>query len=186
MNTAAAAGHYGLSPDRGGHPRLADSLLAAATTAGRRQAHLFFPVPSGKKAVLLSAHSLFCCKDFVGREGPQGFPPCRSFHPQDVGWKPPIRRVGQHGGEERLRQGLARTGWISEGYVQDRGSGAGGPCYQWTRKIKGKTVSVVLSREQYEWLKEAIGNWRQLQKTMREMQQLSRQVLFATDSARTY
>ena len=81
---------------------------------------------------------------------------------------------------ERLRHQLATTGWISEGYVQDRGPGAGGPCYQWTRKVKGKTVSVALSREQYEWLKEAIKNWRQVQKTLRDMQQLSRQVLFAT------
>ena len=48
---------------------------------------------------------------------------------------------------------LGRAHWISEGYVQDRGPGAGGPCYQWTRKVRGKTVSVALSREQYEWLK---------------------------------
>jgi len=57
---------------------------------------------------------------------------------------------------ERLRGQLARLGWISQGYVQDRGPGAGGPCYQWTRKVKAKTVSVALSREQYEALKEAI------------------------------
>ena len=30
----------------------------------------------------------------------------------------------------RLRTRLARRGWISQGYVQDRGPGAGGPCYQ--------------------------------------------------------
>ena len=81
---------------------------------------------------------------------------------------------------ERLRTSLARVGWISEGYVQDRGPGAGGPCYQWTRKVKGKTVSVALSREQYDWLREAITNWRTVQQTLREMQRLSRQVLFAT------
>jgi hypothetical protein len=80
----------------------------------------------------------------------------------------------------RLRQQLGQTGWISEGYVQDRGPGAGGPCYQWTRKVKGKTVSVALSQEQYQWLKEAIANWRTLQKVLKEMQQLSRQVLFET------
>jgi cyclopropane fatty-acyl-phospholipid synthase-like methyltransferase len=80
----------------------------------------------------------------------------------------------------RLRSHLAEVGWISEGYVQDRGPGAGGPCYQWTRKVKGKTVSVALSREQYEWLREAITNWRTVQQTLREMQRLSRQVLFAT------
>jgi cyclopropane fatty-acyl-phospholipid synthase-like methyltransferase len=80
----------------------------------------------------------------------------------------------------RLREQLGRAGWISEGYVQDRGPGAGGPCYQWTRKVRGKTVSVALSREQYAWLREAIVQWRQVQATLRQMQRLSRQVLFAT------
>lgn len=79
-----------------------------------------------------------------------------------------------------LRDQLAQVGWISEGYVQDRGPGAGGPCYQWTRKVKGKTVSVALSQEQYQWLKEAIANWRKVQEILREMQRLSRQVLFET------
>ena len=80
----------------------------------------------------------------------------------------------------QLRARLARTQWISQGYVQDRGHGAGGPCYQWTRKVKGKTVSVALSKEQFEWLSKAIGEWRQLQITLKEMQRLSRQVLFET------
>ena len=80
----------------------------------------------------------------------------------------------------RLRQRLGAAGWISQGYVQDRGPGAGGPCYQWTRKVRGKTVSVALSREQYEWLRAAIANWRQVQQTLKEMQRLSRQVLFST------
>ncbi len=80
----------------------------------------------------------------------------------------------------RLRQELAETGWISEGYVQDRGPGAGGPCFQWTRKVRGKTISVALSKEQYEWLKSAIENWRGLQQKLKEMQRLSREVLFAT------
>ena len=81
---------------------------------------------------------------------------------------------------ERLRAQLGQAGWISEGYVQDRGPGAGGPCYQWTRKVKGKTVSVALSREQYEWLREAIAQWRTVQSTLREMRRLSREVLFTT------
>lgn len=80
----------------------------------------------------------------------------------------------------RLRSRLARVGWISEGYVQDRGPGAGGPCYQWTRKVKGKTVSVALSAEQYEALRQAIGNWREAQKILRQMQALSREHIFNT------
>jgi hypothetical protein len=81
---------------------------------------------------------------------------------------------------DQLRQSLARTSWISEGYVQNRGPGAGGPCYQWTRKVKGKTVSVALSQEQFAWLAQAIAQWRQLQATLKEMQRLSRLVLFET------
>jgi cyclopropane fatty-acyl-phospholipid synthase-like methyltransferase len=78
----------------------------------------------------------------------------------------------------RLSAQLAHLGWISEGYVQARGPGAGGACYPWTRKVKGKTVCVALSQEQYEWLKQAIANWRTVQKTLRQMQRLSREELF--------
>lgn len=87
----------------------------------------------------------------------------------------PLDAAGEYA---RLRTRLARVGWISEGYVQDRGPGAGGPCYQWTRKLRGKTVSVALSREQYQWLRAAIGEWRQLQATLKAMQQYSRRILF--------
>jgi hypothetical protein len=80
----------------------------------------------------------------------------------------------------RLRERLAEIGWISHGYVQHRGPGAGGPCYQWTRKEKGKTISVALSQEQYEALRKAIANWREVQKILTRMQQLSRQLIFST------
>ncbi len=80
----------------------------------------------------------------------------------------------------RLQQHLGKLGWISEGYAQDRGPGAGGPCYQWTRKVKGKTVSVALSKEQFEWLQAAIVNWKEAKATLRQMQRLSRRVLFET------
>ena len=80
----------------------------------------------------------------------------------------------------RLHACLAGPGWISDGTVQDRGPGAGGPCYQWTRKVRGKTVSVALSREQYEWLAAAIANWRTVQASLKSLRQLSRAVLFTT------
>src|SRR5687768_515488 len=80
----------------------------------------------------------------------------------------------------KLCSELARLEWISEGYAQNRGPGAGGPCYQWTRKVKGKTVSVALSKEQFDWLKEAINNWKALKRTLQELQRLSRQELFET------
>jgi hypothetical protein len=81
---------------------------------------------------------------------------------------------------DRLRARLAKVGWISQGYAQDRGPGAGGPCYQWTRKVKAKTVSVALSKEQYEALAVAIENWRELKAILQEMQALSRQMIFET------
>ena len=80
----------------------------------------------------------------------------------------------------RLRARLARLGWISQGYVQDRGPGAGGPCYQWTRKVKGKTVSVALSLEQYQALKAPIDNWKEAQEILHQMQVLSREIIFST------
>ncbi|MEI6516646.1 MAG: DUF6788 family protein [bacterium] len=81
---------------------------------------------------------------------------------------------------KQLAKDLAKTGWISHGYVQDRGPGAGGPCYQWSRKVRGKTVSVALSKEQYQWLKGAIDNWRILQQNLKTMEKLSRLILFKT------
>ena len=81
---------------------------------------------------------------------------------------------------EELRGQLAKAGWISQGYVQDRGPGAGGPSYQWTRKVKGKTVSVALSKEQYEAMRQAIENWRQIQSILQQMQGLTRQIIFTT------
>lgn len=81
---------------------------------------------------------------------------------------------------QALLDQLGGLGWISEGYVQNRGPGAGGPCYQWSRKLKAKTVSVALSKEQFEWLSAAIENWRTAQAILREMQRLSREELFET------
>jgi hypothetical protein len=81
---------------------------------------------------------------------------------------------------QSLCQELYRIGWISEGYAQNRGKGAGGPCYQWTRKVKGKTVSVALSKEQFEGLAEAIQTWQKTKKIIKRMQQLSREEIFTT------
>jgi len=80
----------------------------------------------------------------------------------------------------KLRTRLQGVGWISQGYVQNRGPGAGGPCYQWTRKVRAKTVSVALSKEQYEALRKAIDSWKQLEQILHEMQVLSRQMIFQT------
>jgi len=81
---------------------------------------------------------------------------------------------------KQLAKDLAKTGWISHGYVQDRGPGAGGPCYQWSRKVRGKTVSVALSKDQYVWLKSAIENWRKVQLSLKLMENISLTMLFKT------
>lgn len=79
-----------------------------------------------------------------------------------------------------LREELGKVGPLSHGYVQDRGSGAGGPCYQWTRKVKAKTVSVALSRDQFEAMRAAIANWKAVKAKLARMEELSRLIIFGT------
>ena len=43
-----------------------------------------------------------------------------------------------------------------------------------------KTVSVALSRAQFEAMNEAVGNERKLWKIIREMERVSRQIIFAS------
>lgn len=81
---------------------------------------------------------------------------------------------------QQLLDQLSDTGWISEGYAQNRGPGAGGPCFQWTRKVQGKTVSVALSEEQFKAMQQAIENWKKTKNIIRRMQQLSREEIFTT------
>jgi hypothetical protein len=82
---------------------------------------------------------------------------------------------------KRLSKRLAGIGYISQGTVLDRSTlrspRAG---YQWTRKVAQKTISVALSPEQYQSLKQAIANRRELDKTISKMERLSRQILFQT------
>jgi hypothetical protein len=52
--------------------------------------------------------------------------------------------------------------------------------FQWTRKIGQKTVTIALSAEQFQAMKQAIQNRRRLRKIVRTMEVLSRQILFAT------
>ena len=80
---------------------------------------------------------------------------------------------------ETLRRALAELGPISQGSVQDRtarkGGGAG---YQWTRKVAGKTLTVSLTQEQFDKMKEAISNYRRLRQQLRRMESLSRRMIF--------
>jgi|SRR5215472_18102169 len=78
----------------------------------------------------------------------------------------------------QLSRCLAQLGLISQGSVQDRtarqGGGAG---YQWTRKVKQKTVTVALTLEQFTKMEEAIGNYRRLRRRLLQMEQISRRII---------
>ena len=74
----------------------------------------------------------------------------------------------------RLRARLAQIGWVALGGVLERAlPGQGGPRYQWSRRVQGKTVTVALSLEQFTWLKMAIANQRQIESLLKQMHQLT-------------
>jgi hypothetical protein len=79
-----------------------------------------------------------------------------------------------------LCQSLAQIGYISQGSVLDRStlkSPRSG--FQWTRKVRRKTITLALSSEQFRALDQAIKNRQLLQRTLRNMERLSRKILFA-------
>ena len=72
---------------------------------------------------------------------------------------------------ERLRKELGGTEWVALGSLIERGEpGQGGPRYQWSRRAGGKTVTVALSAEQFEWMKVAVANQRRVWDLLQEMQ----------------
>ena len=95
--------------------------------------------------------------------------------------KPPAPIASRHAQYQRLAASLANTGYISQGSVLDRAtlrtprSG-----YQWTRKVARTTITVALSQEQFQSLRQAIENRRALDQTIAKMEKLSRQILFGT------
>jgi hypothetical protein len=78
----------------------------------------------------------------------------------------------------QLQRQLARLGYVSQGSIFERAPGQQGSRYVWTRKVRAKTVTVALSQEQYQWLKQAVANQRELERIVAQMQALSRQILF--------
>jgi hypothetical protein len=86
-----------------------------------------------------------------------------------------------HQRHQQLRRQLSQLGLISQGSVQDRtarqGGGAG---YQWTRKVAQKTVTVSLTVDQFTKMKEAVANYRILRQQLREMENVSRRIIFQT------
>ena len=82
---------------------------------------------------------------------------------------------------DRLRKSLAQIGYISQGSVLQRSVATSGRSgYQWTRKVAQKTLTLSLSQPQFVALKQAVKNERTLWKTIKQMEKLSRQILFAS------
>ncbi len=76
----------------------------------------------------------------------------------------------------RLRNKLAKISWIALGSLVERDKpGQGGPRYQWSRRIGPKTVTVALSAEQFQWLKQATSNQREVWDILMQLQQLTAQ-----------
>ena len=88
---------------------------------------------------------------------------------------------------EALATQLSKTGLILQGTITERSIESEedkekvyGPYYQWTRKIRQKTVTVNLSRSQAKVYKKAIDNNKKLEKIIKEMLALSMKILEAT------
>ena len=81
----------------------------------------------------------------------------------------------------RLRVRLGQISWIALGSVLERKApGQGGPRYQWSRRVDGKTVTVALSAAQFDWLKSAIANQRKVWDLLNQMNQLTLHYMWKT------
>jgi virulence-associated protein VapD len=90
---------------------------------------------------------------------------------------PPKRLTVEY---RQLQRQLSRIGYLSQGSVIERSPTQQGSHYIWTRKVQAKTVTVALSKQQYDWLRQAVGNQREMQRIVGQMQKLSRKILFQT------
>jgi hypothetical protein len=82
---------------------------------------------------------------------------------------------------ESLQQSLGKQPWILQGSVNERPpppeSTSARATYTWTRKVRGKTITVALSPQQARAFRRAIEANRRLEKTLAEMRRLSQQAL---------
>jgi len=82
----------------------------------------------------------------------------------------------------RLQKQVAALDWICPGSVQRRRQlgtrQLRHPIYQWTRKVKGKTLTVNLTAAQYQRLQAAIANQRRLTRLIAALQKLTITALF--------
>ena len=74
---------------------------------------------------------------------------------------------------QHLKTQLLELGWIAQGSVMPQPPRA----WRLTRKVHAKTVSVALSEQQATLYKQAIANQRKLERILRQMRELSKQVL---------
>jgi hypothetical protein len=83
---------------------------------------------------------------------------------------------------ELVRLGLVRPGSLVERYMPCGKPGCRcmgdspvlhGPYYQWTHRIRGKTITMRLTRAQAQRCREWIRNHRQMKKVVRKMETLS-------------
>ena len=91
---------------------------------------------------------------------------------------------------EALKRALAEVGLIRRGSLVKRFMPCGkpgcrcqakppqlhGPYYQWTRKVRGKTVTVRLSRQEAQLLARWIDNGRHLEKLVGEIERVSHRI----------
>ena len=82
-----------------------------------------------------------------------------------------VRRLGAR--YQRLKEQLLDLGWIAQGSVMPQPPRA----WRLTRKVKARTISLALSPAQAALYKEAIANQRHLGNILRQMRELSEQVL---------
>jgi hypothetical protein len=109
--------------------------------------------------------------------------------------RPPRRKTAQPSPDELARRrallaDLGKIGFFRRGTLLSRFTRCGksgcrcqadppqlhGPYWQWTRKVKGKTVTVTLSESQAAMLREWLDNGRLYDRQLAELEQLSVQV----------
>jgi hypothetical protein len=82
---------------------------------------------------------------------------------------------------ESLQRSLGKQPWILQGTINERPpppeSTSARATYTWTRKVRGKTVTVALSAQQARAFQRAIQANRRLEKTLADMRQISQKAL---------
>jgi len=91
------------------------------------------------------------------------------------------RRAAEY---ERLRKRLNKVDLLAQGSVFELPPPEEAPRaktrYMWTRKVKGKTVTKALNREQYRLMKKAIKANRQLEDTLTRMREIVQEGIVQT------